>query len=273
MQAGYGLRVPHYEALIERGTRAPFVEAITENFLGRGGRPQRVLEGIRRDARIAFHGVSMSIGAVDPINLNHVDDVAELGRRWEATWISDHLCFSSFGGQYGYDLWPLPYTEEALTHVVERARRVRERLGRPFLLENVSSYVEYAASTLTEWEFMAEIARRADIGILLDVNNVVVSAKNHGFSPEQYIDALPVDRVLQFHLAGHSDFGTHAIDDHGSAVPAEVWGAFRRALARFGSAPSIVEWDDNIPTLERLEAEADEAGRIMSEVLNVAREA
>lgn len=273
MDFGFGLRVPHYRELSERATRASFVEAIAENFVGRGGRPRQVLERVRRDARVALHSVSLSIGGVDALNLPHIAALARLGESVDAAWISDHLCFSSVGGHYAHDLWPLPYTEEALAHVSERASRVRERLGRPFLLENVSSYVEYEASSLREWEFLTEVAQRADVGILLDVNNVIVSAKNHGFSAEAFIDALPVDRVTQIHLAGHTDYGSHAIDDHGSAVPAEVWALYRRAVSRFGPVPSIVEWDENIPTLEALEAEALEAHRIADEVLHVARSA
>jgi uncharacterized protein (UPF0276 family) len=273
MDFGFGLRVPHYRALLERSPRASFVEAVAENFVDRGGRPRQVLERVRRDARVALHSVSLSIGGVDALNLQHVDALARLGKSADVAWISDHLCFSSVGGHYAHDLWPLPYTEEALSHVAERATIVRERLGRPFLLENVSSYVEYEESSLTEWEFLAEVAERAEVGILLDVNNVIVSAKNHGFSAEAFVDALPAKRVMQIHLAGHTDYGSHAIDDHGSAVPAEVWTLYRRALSRFGPVPTIVEWDENIPTLEVLEAEALKAHHIADEVVRVARSA
>ncbi|HET9960415.1 MAG TPA: DUF692 domain-containing protein [Polyangiaceae bacterium] len=269
MNAGFGLRVPHYEELIVRGTRASFVEAVSENFLGRGGRPRHLLERIRRDARLALHGVSLSIGSVDPLNCDYVAELASLARECEATLVSDHLCFASIGGHYAHDLWPLPYTDEALEWVVDRARAVAARLPCPFLLENVSSYVEYEASTLSEWEFLGEVCERADIGILLDLNNVVVSAKNHGFSAEKYVDALPRGRVLQIHLAGHTDWGTHAIDDHASAVSDEVWSLYRRALQRFGPVPTIVEWDDAIPPLATLEAEASKAATLQKQQAHV----
>jgi uncharacterized protein (UPF0276 family) len=273
MDLGFGLRVPHYRELRERGTRAPFVEALAENFLGRGGLPRQVLERVRRDARVVLHGVSLSIGALDPINWDHVRALAALGRELEVPWISDHLCFGSVGGHYGHDLWPLPYTEEALQNVVDRARAVQDVLGRPLILENVSSYVEWRASTMPEWEFAAEVARRASVGLLLDVNNVVVSAKNHGFSPTRYVEGLPPDAVVQMHLAGHTDHGTYAIDDHASPVPPAVWSLFRRALLRFGNVPTIVEWDDAIPTLSELEAEVGRAGAIAEEVFSVPRSA
>lgn len=273
IEFGFGLRAPHYGELLDRPVRASFLEAVAENFVGRGGRPRRVLEHLAANARLCLHGVSLSVGGVDELNWQHVDALRELGASVQAAWVSDHLCFATVGGHYAHDLWPLPYTEEALEHVVARARLVRERLGRPFLLENVSSYVEYEASSMPEWEFLAEVARRADVGILLDVNNVIVSAKNHGFSPQAYVDALPPERVMQIHLAGHSDYGTHAIDDHGSAVPAEVWSLYRRALLRFGPVPSIVEWDDNVPLLAELEAEAGKIQLVAQEVLRVARTA
>lgn len=268
---GYGVRVPHYAELCARGTRAPFLEAIAENFVGRGGRPRRVLERVRRDARLALHCVSLSIGSVDPIEWEHVDAVRELADSMDAAWISDHLCFGGFGGHYAHDLWPLPYTEEALEHVCERASAVQERLGRRLLLENVSSYVEYRASEMPEWEFLAEVSRRAGVGILLDVNNVVVSAKNHGFSPNRYVESLASGSVRQMHLAGHTDHGTHAIDDHASPVSSEVWSLFRHALSCFGPVPSSVERDDAIPSLEELESEAFEIRRVAEEVFRVAR--
>jgi uncharacterized protein (UPF0276 family) len=273
VELGYGLRVPHYRELRERGTRAPFVEALAENFLGRGGLPLRVLERVRRDARVALHGVSLSIGGTDAINWDHVHALSALARELEAPWISDHLCFGSVDGHYAHDLWPLPYTEEAVQHVADRARHVQDVLGRRLILENVSSYVEWRASTMPEWEFIVEVARRAGVGLLLDVNNVVVSAKNHGFSADRYLAGLPPGLVVQMHLAGHSDYGTHAIDDHASPVPDVVWSLYRQALVRFGSIPTIVEWDDAIPTLSALEGEAERAGAIAAEVLSVPRSA
>jgi uncharacterized protein (UPF0276 family) len=259
IRVGFGLRVSHYDEISKHGIRADFAEATSENFLGRGGRALRVLERVRRDVPIALHGVSLSIGGVDPLSEPYLTELAELAARVEAFSVSDHLCFSTFGGHYAHDLWPLPYTEEALVHVVERVERVQARLGRQILLENVSSYVEYQASTLPEWEFLAEVAARSGAGILLDVNNVYVSASNLGFDAERYLAGIPRERVRQMHLAGHSEGGGFLLDDHGSPVTSEVWRLFERALARFGAVPTIIEWDERVPPLAELEAEAERA--------------
>jgi uncharacterized protein (UPF0276 family) len=259
IRVGFGLRVSHYEELSKRGISADFAEVTTENFLGRGGRALAVMERVRADRPLALHGVSLSIGGIDPLNESYLAELAALARRIDAMSVSDHLCFGTFGGHYAHDLWPLPYTEEALGHVVARVEQVQERLGRQLLLENVSSYVEYRASTLTEWEFLAEVVTRAGAGILLDVNNVFVSATNHGFSPEAYLDGVPAERVRQIHLAGHSDGGGFLLDDHGSRVTSDVWRLYERALARFGSVPTIIEWDERVPPLAELEAEAEHA--------------
>ncbi len=256
---GFGLRVEHYAELLLRGAKADLCEAITENFMGRGGRPLAVLERVRRDMPITLHGVSLSIGAVDPLSEQYLRELAELCLRFEPLLVSDHVCFGTVGGQRAYDLWPLPHTEEALDHVAERVSRVQDHLGRRICLENVSSYVEYRASTMTEWDFLAELCRRADCQVLLDLNNVYVSARNHGFSPITYCEALPTSCVAQFHLAGHSDLGTHLLDDHGSPVPDPVWQLFVYARRRFGPRPTLIEWDENLPSLERLEQESEHA--------------
>jgi uncharacterized protein (UPF0276 family) len=257
--AGFGLRVPHYAELLRRGANADFVEAVSENFMGRGGRAYDVLERVRADTPVALHGVSLSIGGLDPLNPSYLRELRELATRISALSVSDHLCFGTFGGHYAHDLWPLPYTEEALLHVVERVQRVQDSLGRQLLLENVSSYVEYRASTLTEWDFISEVVTRADAGILLDVNNVFVSAANHGFSALQYLRGVPVERVHQIHLAGHSQAAGYLLDDHGSPVAEPVWLLYEHALDRFGAVPTIIEWDERVPELEQLEAEADRA--------------
>lgn len=265
---GFGLRVPHYAALIEHGVRGvDLVEAVTENFLGRGGRPRAVLERVRRDVPVALHGVSLSVGGTSPLNERYVEDLRALCAEIEPAIVSDHLCFGTFGRHYGHDLWPLPYTEEAVAHVAERVARVQDRLGRRLALENVSSYARYADNQLTEWEFLDAVTRRADCDILLDLNNVYVSARNLGFSAEHYLDVVPPNRIAQFHLAGHSDMGSHLLDDHGSAVPPPVWALHRRAVRRFGAAPTIIEWDENVPTLDRLELEVEDARRSESQAL------
>ena len=262
-RVGFGLRVPHYEQVLRHGLRADFAEAISENFLGRGGRAFNVLERVRADMPVALHGVSLSIGGMDPLCNAYLTELCELASRITAFSVSDHLCFGTFGGHYAHDLWPLPYTEEAIGHVVERVQKVQDRLGRRLLLENVSSYVEYRASTLSEWEFLSEVVTRADAGILLDLNNVFVSAKNHGFSTDEYLSGLPVARVQQIHLAGHSDANGYLFDDHGSPVSTAVWQLYEQSLERFGVLPTIVEWDERLPELSVLEAEADRA-RVLS---------
>ncbi len=258
-RVGFGLRVPHYDAILNHGLRSNFAEAITENFMGRGGRAFSVLERVRSDMPVALHGVSLSIGGMAPLHETYLAELSELATRITAFSVSDHLCFGTFGGHYAHDLWPLPYTEEALSHVVERVQKVQDRLGRRLLLENVSSYVEYRASTLSEWEFLSEVVTRADAGILLDLNNVFVSAENHGFSAQEYLSALPATRVQQIHLAGHSDAGGYLFDDHGSAVSAAVWSLYEQSLELFGVLPTIVEWDERLPDLSVLEAEAEHA--------------
>lgn len=263
-RVGFGLRAQHYEAILRRGLRADLAEAISENFMGRGGRAFSVLERVRSDMPIALHGVSLSVGGIDPLSETYLTELAELARRIAAFSVSDHLCFGSFGGHYAHDLWPLPYTEEALSHVVERVQRVQDRLGRQLLLENVSSYVEYRASTLSEWEFIAEVAKRADAGILLDLNNVFVNAKNHDFSATQYLRALPSDRVRQIHLAGHDDAGAYLFDDHGSPVSPAVWRLYEQSLELFGPLPTIVEWDERLPELSVVEAEAARARALLN---------
>jgi uncharacterized protein (UPF0276 family) len=264
---GYGLRVPHYAELMQRGSRARFVEVISENFIERGGRPRAVLERVRRDADVALHGVSLSLGGVDPLNERYLDALVALSRSIDACSVSDHLCFGTFGGHYAHDLWPLPRTEEAVHHVARRIARVQDRLKQRILIENVSSYLEFCEDEFGEAAFLAAVVEEADAYVLLDVNNVVVNAKNHGFVAGDYLDALPPGRIRQLHLAGHSDHGTHAIDDHGSATPADVMTLYRSVVRRFGPIPTIVEWDDNVPSLDELELEAARAAGVEKEVL------
>src|SRR5262245_2998006 len=201
---GVGLRTQHFPCLWEGTARVDWFEAITENFMVRGGRPLAALEKAREVAPLVLHGVSLSLGSTDPLNESYLDDLQTLIHRFEPAWVSDHLCWGSIGGHYAHDLLPLPYTEEAIEFVVNKIQRVQEKLGRQILVENVSSYLTYIHSTIPEWEFLSEIARRADCGILLDVNNIYVNAFNHHFDPKTYITQVPHDRVGQIHLAGHS---------------------------------------------------------------------
>jgi len=256
---GVGLRPKHYGLFLESRPQVDWVEAISENFMRVGGRPLAVLERVRRDFPVALHGVSLSIGSSDPLNREYLSELSELAKRIEPAVISDHLCWGSHGGRYVHDLLPLPFTAEALEHVVRRVQSVQETLGRQILLENVSSYLTYQESTFTEWDFLAEVARRADCGILLDINNIYVSAKNHGFDPIDYLTAMPVDRVGQYHLAGHSDHGDYLLDTHDHSVSGEVWALYRQAVERFGLVSTLIEWDENVPELDVLIAESRRA--------------
>lgn len=264
---GIGLRPPHYEAVVAGDAGVDWLEVITENFMVAGGNPREVLRRVRADYPIVLHGVSMSLGSVDPLDARYLDALARLAAETEPAFISDHLCWSSFGGHTGHDLWPLPFTEEALFHLVERVSQVQERLGRRILVENVSSYLEYAHSTLTEWEFLSELSRRADCGLLLDVNNIFVSAHNHGFDARTFLAGVPADRVHQVHLAGHRDEGTHLLDTHDHPVCNGVWSLYRAAVERFGAVSTLVERDDDIPPLADVVAESRRAAEIEAEVL------
>lgn len=264
---GIGLRTTHYPRVVDDGVRADWFEVISENFMIPGGRPLRVLETVRADRPVVLHGVSLSLGATDPLNETYLRELRALAGRIEPAWVSDHLCWGSFGRHYAHDLLPLPYTEEALAHVAGRIATVQERLGRRILVENVSSYVAFTHATMPEWEFLAGVAERADCGILLDVNNVYVSARNHGFDPETYLAGVPAGRVGQIHLAGHTDHGTHVLDTHDAPVRDDVWALYRSAVGRFGGVATLIEWDDRIPPIEDVLAEAARARAIETEVL------
>jgi uncharacterized protein len=256
---GVGLRRPHYSHILETNPAVDWFEVVSENFMVRGGRPLQVLQKVRERYPIVLHGVSMSLGSADPLNLQYLAGLRELARRFEPAWVSDHLCWTGVGGRNLHDLLPLPYTEEALFWVASRIRQVQEMLERPILIENVSSYMAFAHSTMTEWDFLSAVAEEADCGILLDINNVYVSAFNHGFDPERYIESVPVERVVQYHLAGHSDHGLYLLDTHDHPLRTEVWSLYEKAVRRFGKVSALVEWDDNIPEFPTLEATAAEA--------------
>ena len=255
---GLGLRSAHYaDVLAAPPPGVDWFEATTENHAVDGGKPLAVLETVRRDFPVVLHGVSLNIGSVDPLSERYLAALERLVARIQPAWVSDHLCFTGAGGVNVHDLLPLPYTEEALAHVSARIAQVQERLGRRLVIENVSSYLEYRASEMTEWAFLAELARRADCLLLVDVNNVYVSACNHGFDPRAFLAALPPERVVQLHLAGHRDLGTHKIDTHDEPVCDAVWALYREAVARFPHAATLLERDDHIPPLPDLVAELD----------------
>jgi uncharacterized protein (UPF0276 family) len=266
---GVGLRTQHYATVLDEQPRVDWFECISENFMVQGGNPRRVLRQVRERYPVVLHGVSLSIGSVDPLDPKYLEELAAVARETEPAWVSDHLCWSSVGGNFSHDLLPLPYTEEALAHVASRVAQVQDKLKRQILIENVSSYVTFTQSTLTEWQFLAELCERADCGLLLDVNNVFVSAFNHGFDARDFIDGIPVGRVGQIHLAGHSDYGTHLLDTHDHSVCDGVWALYRRAVERFGRVSTLVEWDDHIPPFAEVLAESRKAAEIEREVLDV----
>jgi uncharacterized protein (UPF0276 family) len=264
---GVGLRRPHYSQVVGEHPRIDWFEIISENFMVEGGRPLEVLEAVRRDYPIVMHGVSLSIGSTDPLNQDYLRELRELVRRFEPAWISDHLCWTGAGGHNLHDLIPLPYTEEAIRHVVARVALVQEALGRRILLENISSYMAFRASTIPEWEFLTAVAEQGDCGILLDINNIHVTAFNQGFDPIRYIDAIPANRVAQFHLAGYSDRGDYLLDTHDHPVSPAVWDLYEYAVRRFGPVATLIEWDDRIPAFEVLAAAAREARERTGKVL------
>ncbi len=259
---GVGLRRPHYAHVLETHPNIDWFEVISENFMVAGGRPHEVLEQVRERYPIVLHGVSMSIGSVDPLNRSYLKGLRDLARRWTPAWISDHLCWTGVGGRNLHDLLPLPYTDATVRHVAARIRRVQDALERPILMENVSSYMAFADSNMAEWEFISAVAEEADCGILLDINNIFVSAFNHHFDGTEYIDYVPVERVIQYHLAGHSDHGTYLLDTHDHPVREEVWALYERAVRRFGQVSTLIEWDDKIPDFTVLAATAERARAI-----------
>jgi uncharacterized protein (UPF0276 family) len=268
---GVGLRTPHYAHILSEKPDIGFFEVLTENYLDTGGRPLYLLDKIAELYPIVMHGVSMSIGSTDPIDFDYLAKVKALAARTGAMWISDHVCWTGVLGRNTHDLLPLPYTEESLKHSVERIKVVQDYLDRPLVLENPSTYLEFAASDMPEWEWVARMAEEADCGLLFDVNNVYVSAYNHGYDPVEYIDAIPGDRVCQYHLAGHTNKGTHIIDTHNDHVLDPVWELFGHTIRQVGLRATLLEWDADIPPFEIVHQEvlkADDWRR--QEVANVA---
>jgi uncharacterized protein (UPF0276 family) len=266
---GLGLRPDHYEAILTDLPRIGFFEALTENYLVPGGKPLHYLDRVRAQYPLVLHGVSLSIGSTQPLNREYLKALKALMQRVEPHWISDHLCWTGTDGVNLHDLMPLPYTEEALNHLVPRIQEVQEFVGERILLENVSSYVSYKNSSLTEWEFLAELSARADCLLLLDVNNVYVNSVNHYFDPTEFLRGIPRQRVAQIHLAGHERQESFIIDTHDAPVAESVWNLYRFACERFGAVSTMIERDANIPPLEDLLWELDIARR-MTEMAAVA---
>ena len=275
VQVGVGLRPPHYAEVLETPPALDLFEVISENFLGLrtggGGRPLETLERVRALRPVRLHGVSMNLGSMDPLSRTYLARLRTLADRLDPECVSDHLCWTGEGGENLHDLLPLPWTEEALDHLTARVHHAQERIGRRLLLENPSSYVAYTHSTMTEWEFLGELAHRTGAGLLLDVNNVFVTAENHGFRPEAFLDGLPSAAVAQYHLSGHDDSGPLRIDTHDREVCSEVWALFQHAVRRFGPRPTIIEWDDRLPPLTTLLDEARRARAVLKELSGAPR--
>lgn len=253
---GLGLRTAHYRDILEGKPSVDWFEALSENYMQTRGRPLAILEQVAERYPVVLHGVSLSIGSADPLDLAYLHELRALRDRIGARWVSDHLCWTGVHGRNTHDLLPLPLDESTLRYVAERVRIVQDVLEAPLVLENVSSYAVFARSTMTEPEFLSALAREANCGLLLDVNNVYVSSRNHGFDPGEYLRALPMDRVVQFHVAGHSDAGTHVVDTHEGPVPDPVWQLLAEAYALGARAPVLLEWDTAIPSLEVVHADA-----------------
>ena len=258
---GLGLRAPHYQTILNDLPTVPWFEALTDNYLNEGGYPLHFLERVASHYPLTFHGVGMSLGGTDPLDLNYLDKVKRLSNRFEPVYISDHLCWTAHGGLHSNDLLPLPYTEEAVKHVAKRIRQAQDYLGRRLLIENVSSYLSYQESAMSEAEFFVAVVEEADCDILCDINNIYVSAKNHQFDAKAYIDAVPASRVKEMHLAGFENQGDFLLDTHGYPVHEPVWELYQHALAHFGEVPTLIEWDSNIPEFSVL---LEERRRAMS---------
>ncbi|MFH1339701.1 MAG: DUF692 domain-containing protein [Pseudomonadota bacterium] len=264
---GLGLRAQHYDEILSGNPPIDWFEVISENYMLPGGQPLRMLDRIRERYPVVMHGVSLSIASTAPPDFEYLRGLRDLARRVEPRWISDHLCWTGVHGKNLHDLLPIPYTREALDHVVSRVQLVQDYLGRALVLENASTYSQFNNSEMAEWEFISELTRRSGCWLLFDVNNVYVSGFNHGYDPYTFLEGIPADRVVQFHMAGHSHMGTHIIDTHDHPVCEEVWDLYGAALKRFGRVSTMIERDDNIPPLDELIAEVNRTREIAGKVL------
>jgi uncharacterized protein len=253
---GIGLRIPHYQHILEKKPVVDWFEIISENFMVDGGRPLEVLDRILEQYRVVQHGVSMYFGSVEPLNPVHLKRLKALVKRTNTPWLSDHLCWGSVDGTYSHDLLPMPYTFEAARNTAEKIRQVQDFLEVPVIVENVSSYAEFHVSEMTEWEFLTEVVEQADCGLLFDVNNIYVSSRNHSFDPMDYINNVPHHRVAQIHIAGHSKFEKYILDTHDHPVIDPVWKLYERAIELIGPTATLLEWDDRIPSFEEVHGEA-----------------
>jgi uncharacterized protein (UPF0276 family) len=267
---GIGLRIPHYQHIFEKKPVVDWFEIISENFMVDGGRPLHVLDQILERYRVVQHGVSMYFGSAEPLNREHLRRLKTLVKRTKTPWLTDHLCWGSVDGTYSHDLLPMPYTFEAAKKTAQKIREARDFLEVPIAVENVSSYAEFHVSQMTEWEFLTEVAEDADCGILLDVNNIYVSSRNHSFNPLDYIENVPHHRVAQIHIAGHSKYEKYILDTHDHPVIDPVWRLYTRAIELAGPTATLLEWDDRIPSFEEVHEEALKAKKHLPEKAAVA---
>lgn len=264
---GLGLRIPHYETIFRDLPPVDWFEIISENFMIEGGKPLENLKRILDHYPVVQHGVGLAIGSPDPLDFNYLKKLKELTKLTKTPWVSDHLCWGKLAGAHFHDLLPLPYTQKVIDYVADRARIVQDYLELPFALENLSSYVAFKADQMTEWEFYSAVVEKADIYMMLDVNNIYVSSRNHGFDPKEYYKNLPFDRILQIHLAGHSDMGTHIIDTHNDYVCDAVWQIYADVYPLTGGVSTLLEWDDNFLTFEETWQEALKAKEFQKKII------
>lgn len=266
---GIGLRPVHYEEIFSNLPEIDWFEIISENFMVEGGKPLENLERILEHYPVVQHGVNLAIGSPDPLDWDYLKKLKALTRKTKTPWLSDHLCWGRLEGAHFHDLLPLPYTWETIDYVTERARIVQDFLEIPFALENLSSYVAFQVDQMSEWEFYSTIVEKADIYMMLDVNNIYVSSRNHGFDPMEYINSIPLNRVIQIHLAGHTDHGEYVLDTHDHPVCDEVWALYAEVWPRTGGVSTLLEWDENCPSFEETWKEALRAKEFQREVLLV----
>lgn len=264
---GIGLRIPHYQDIFKHKSEIDWFEIISENFMVDGGKPLEMLHKILELYPVVQHGVSLAIGSPDPIDFDYLKKLKALTKITKTPWVSDHLCWGRLAGAHYHDLLPLPYTQEVIDYVSERARIVQDYLELPFALENLSSYVSFQDDQMPEWEFYSAVVEKADIHMMLDVNNIYVSSRNHGFDPMMYVDNIPLDRVLQIHLAGHTDYGDYVLDTHDSYVKDEVWALYAEVYPRTGGVSTLLEWDDNFISFEQTCEEALKAKKFQEALI------
>ena len=264
---GLGLRIEHFDEIEEQKPNIPWFEILSDNYLIEGTTQREYLNKFRENYPVTFHGVGLSIGSTDPLNMDFLQSLKKLKNEIQPAWISDHLCWTSAHGVVTHDLIPLPYTESVVKHIVDRIKQVQDYLGEQLVIENVSSYLQFKDSDMNEWDFINEVTQQSDCKLLLDVNNIYVSSQNHLFDADEYLYAMPRERIVEMHLAGYEDQGTHLLDTHSRPVTEPVWDLFSKAVEHFGDVPVLIEWDSDIPSLQRVIEEADKAKAIQQKFL------